>query len=175
LAADRTPPRRGRPRLWERRLAPAVETPGVWVRVHVVETSRQARSAVRLLQSGLNVVPSGLWSFNTRENEVWARREASDAPVAGQRSAPDPAPTTHAAPDVATVAALAAHPSHDSAYSRNAHAAMCARCLAPLWDPNERRLREHDEAACLAERARADAAFDAEDAAPLVDLMRVGF
>ncbi len=66
----------GRPRLWERRLAPAMDYPGRWVVVHAPNTPRDAKGAVRRLRTGMHPLPGsdrGEWDFSAVEATVLAR------------------------------------------------------------------------------------------------------
>ncbi len=70
---------RGRPRIWEDALAPAVAAPGEWVEVRSYQCGTDAGAAVRRLRHGDYVLPAGLWLFRRVGCAVQARW--SDGPA----------------------------------------------------------------------------------------------
>ncbi len=88
MTADELVKRRGRPRAWERWLAPALKRPGEWVQVRTFATAGEAGAAVRRLRGGGHPLPEGSWLFKRVEASVCARWAA--APGAPRQRKPPP-------------------------------------------------------------------------------------
>src|SRR6266508_1908481 len=67
--------RAGKPRstIWLRRLAPLLEQPGSWAKVHTFNNKRTAQATVSRLRKGVYRMPTGSWSFTSRAAAVYAR------------------------------------------------------------------------------------------------------
>lgn len=61
------------PSIWQRRLAPVMERPGEWARVHEFTINETARSTAHALRTGKLRVPDGKWEFQHRGPRVYAR------------------------------------------------------------------------------------------------------